>query len=212
MANASVGGVSKYITTSGVYDVTIKTAWADEREDGSVNISFMLEHEGQIQPFFNAIRLKDAGGIDNKYQAPVFYRLMSMLDLEELATEKETIEFTNSKQTVDALVDLADVECKVWIKQAYFKTNTGAMKEAKTIQEFFTPEGASSDELRNGTKAGERLAATAKYHDNVGYKSVTKEEVDQWIADGRPKTAGAPATAGTTTGQPKFGKKFGKSA
>ncbi|MBD3750729.1 MAG: hypothetical protein IE931_14675 [Sphingobacteriales bacterium] len=198
-----------YINQSGVYDVTIKAIIVDYNDKGARTLSFYIEHNGQEQVLYGALRLDNNDGTSS-FQAAQFNKLCVIAGLDTVAEPEEAtlpIGKNGADKDVAILPDFVDLDVKIWIQFEYSVYN-GSIKERKLIKGFYAANGASADEIINDTEYGVRFAKDEKYHSNTTYKDgLTAETVQKWIADGRKE-----GTMGKTTVAPKvsFGKpKFG---
>lgn len=208
-AKASTGG--NYISQSGVYDVTIKAITVDMNDSGARTLGFFVEHNGQDQMLYGALRLDNNDGSPS-FQAAAFNKLCVIVDLDTVSDPEEAslpIGKEGAEKDVAVLPDFQDLDVKMWIQFEYNVYN-GEIKEKKLVKSFYRADGASSDEIINDTEIGVRFEKDSKYHGNTSYKDgLTEESVQAWIAGGRSggATASAPKTAAP---KPSFGKKFGQ--
>lgn len=210
-----VGGDSNYITTSGLYDVTLKAVTVDVNDNGARTLGLFIEHNGQAQMLYGALPL-DLYDASKEIESNVatLQRLAVIANIENISDPEEVelpIGKAGAMKDVAVLPDFEDLECKIFIKLAYSKSKDGKVYENRTLVNVFRADGASADEIVNETEVGVRLAKQEKYFTDIKYKDITKEEVDAWIAGGRNGTV---STTGATSSAPKpsFGKKpaFGK--
>lgn len=196
-----------YINRSGVYDVTIKSIIVDYNNHGARTLSFYIEHNGQDQTLWGALRLDNNDGTPN-FQAAQFHKLCIIAGLDTVADPEETtlpIGKDGMDKDVLVLPDFIVLDVKIWVKFEYSIYN-GSIKERKLIKNFYAANGASADELINKSEQGVRFAKDEKYHQNTTYKDgLTEEIVKKWIAEGRKEN-----TMGKTITPPKIlFKKFG---
>ena len=210
-----------YITKSGVYDVTIKHLLVDKNEYEGVALNINLDMNGQNQSIWGGLRVVNNDGSEN-LQAPVFNKLLAILDIEEVDDEvEETLPIgkEGADKDVMTLTQFEDADVKMRVQMEYGTFN-GNYTEKKVIKAFYRADGASAEEIINDTEIGVKLEKDMAYADNISYKeskkgaddAPTPEDIAQWIADKRPKgTAGASTGGGAAaaTNKPKFGKKFG---
>ena len=220
LAEAPKSGNS--IPTSGVYDITLKAVTLDLSPWGTKNVGLYIEVDGQPRMMYSVLDLgpDDMSGLEDwKVKAyekawNVFDHMcvVAGIDPNDL-TETETMSLPIGKdkamKDVEVFPEFEDKEIKAWFKFEYYKSKTGDIKEKVVLKEVFTPEGLSGDEVLRGETEPVRLEKLSKYINDVSYKSeLTKEIVDEWIANGRKSGSNATTTPRKV---PSFGKKtFGK--
>jgi len=212
----SGGGNSKYINKPGIYDIDVLATFVSQKPGSkSLVIDFFIEYQEQQQPLYGNLRIFNNDGNENKIGAATFNKLLVILDEDEAADPEEAtlpIGKDSADKDVAIIPNLTDFSVKMWVAIEYGKYN-GSITEKKVIRNFYRAEdGASAEEIVNEAEPGRQYAKDLEYlenSDNKGYvykDGVTAEEVEKWIADGRPK--------GTDTAQapkPSFTKKrFGK--
>ncbi len=208
-AKASTGG--NYINQSGVYDVAIKAIIVDYNDKGARTLNFYVDHNGQEQVIYGALRLDNNDGTPS-FQAAQFNKLCVIAGLDVVSEPEEAtlpIGKEGADKDVAVLPDFQDLDVKLWIQQEY-SVYEGSIKEKKLIKGFYAPNGASADEIINETEIGARFAKDEKYHTNTSYKdNLTEEVVQKWISEGRKEgTMGKTTTAPKASfGKPKFGVK-----
>lgn len=209
-----------YITQSGIYDIDLKYVLADISKGGSISLNFNFDLNGQNQTLWGGLRLTNNDGSPN-FQADTFNKLLVIAGLDAVADPVEGVlpigkdGADKEVMVVDDLTDLGEVKMRVQME--YSKYN-GSYTEKKIIKNFYRADGASADEIVNETEIGVRLAKDEEYAGNITYRESAKgandaptaEEIQAWIAAGRPEgTAGASGAAAPAANKPKFGKKFG---
>lgn len=202
-------GGSNYITGSGCYPVTLLAAIVSVGEKGSESVDLYVDHEGQKQVVYGNLRITNNDGSENKIGSKIFNQLIIIAGLDEVADPVEhelPIGKNEANKTAAVLEDLCDLDVILRVQMEYGVYN-GNITEKKIIKSFFRAEDkAAAEEIVNETEAGALYEKEQKYVDHVTYKDVTPEQVQAWIAAGRPK--------GTATGNsegaqeaPGFGKK-----
>lgn len=204
-----------YITESNLFDVTIGAITVDINEHGARNIGAYVTLDGEnYQMLYGALPLDLFDGskaIDSNVDC--FQRMMAVAQVDDIA-DPEPMDLPVGKggEEKEMLVfsEFSDLECKLWVKVEYSKGKNGVIYENRIIKDIFTKDGASADEVLNGTEAGVKLGKREKFFTETKYKNVTEDEVAAWVEAGRPKEAmGGGAKA--TPAKKSFGKKsFGK--
>ena len=94
------GEGSAYINKSGIYDVVIKAVIVDKTQNGSEFLNLWIEHQGQEQPIFQAMRLTNNDGSPN-LGAKLFTKLCVILgaDNGQILITKITQPILNLKHT-----------------------------------------------------------------------------------------------------------------
>ena len=208
-------GGSKFINQPGIYDLNVIAAWADQGNGDSVVINFFVDHEGQQQPLYGNLRIINNDGSENKIGATTFNKLLVIIDEDE-ATDPEEATLPIGKEGADkdvaVIPNLTDFNIKMWIAVEYSVWD-GSIQEKKVIRNFYrTSDGATAEEIVNEVEnPGEQYAKDVEYlqsSENKGYiykNDLTKEQIEQWIKDGRPK--GTVSGSKPATKKPQFGKK-----
>ena len=202
-------GGGKYISKSGIYDVTIHTAFMGGTEKSPV-VELFVNYNDQDQPIYGQMRLLNNDGSEN-FGALTFNKLLVIADIDEVSDPIDG-ELPIGKKGVDKdvaiLEDIQDIECKVRIQMEYGVYN-GNITEKTVIKNFYRTDGASAEEVVNDTEVGIQLEKDTPYAENITYKDVTAEAVTQWISDKRPKGTAGASTASSTpaTKRPSFGRK-----
>ena len=202
----------KYISKSGIYDVNVIVPFVDTNDKGSMTVNFFVNHNDQEQVIYGNLRITNNNGSENKIGAATFNKFLVIADVDDVAEPEEAmlpIGKKGAEKAVAVLSDLSDIECKMRIQLEYSVYNND-IKEKMIIKNFYRADGATAEEIVNGSEVGVQLEKDMAYANNVTYKDgLDEEQVKAWIEAGRPKgTAGS--GAGTAT-KPSFGKrpKFG---
>lgn len=206
-------GSTGYINSSGIYDLTILSAFVDTSDKGSSVVNFFVENEGQTQPLYGNLRVTNTDGVENTIGMKVFNQLLVIADLDEVNDPVEgvlPIGKDEADKDVAILEDLEDIQVKVRVQMEYGVWN-GNITEKKVIKGFYrSSDNATAEEVVNEANYGATFEKDQKYVNNITYRDdLTEEEVTKWIADGRQK-GGAKASKAPAT--PSFGqkKKFSK--
>jgi len=211
----STGGNSAYLNKPGIFDVNVIAAFASEGKGGSVSVDFFIEKDEQPQPLYGNLRITNNSGDENKIGAATFNKLLVILDEDEAADPEEaTLPMGKDGAEKDAAVipNLTDFDIKVWVAIEYSVYN-GSIGEKKIIRNFYrAADGASAEEIVNEVEPGAQYTKDLEYLENSENKGViykddlTKETVDQWIKDKRPKQS--IGTSGSSAQRkPSFAKK-----
>lgn len=213
VSKASNGGA--YITDSGIYEVTVGALTLDVNEHGARQIGAYVTLDGEnYQMLYGALPLDlfdNSQELDNNVKT--LMRIATVAGFEDIEDPVEAV-LPIGKEGADkdcmVFEQFEGTQLKLWVKAEYNKGKDGRIYESRIIKDAFRVEdNASADEIVNDTEAGTKYSKREAYFEEVKYKDTDKEEVDQWIADGRPKTT---SSSSSTAAKPKksFGaKKFG---
>lgn len=179
-----------YISKSGVYDATIKFASLDVSKNGAESINFNLDYNGNEQTIYGPY-ITDKEGNTLDIGAKLINKLAVIIGMEEGDTyevEEETHAVGKDKkpQEFSVITNFSDQPIKVHLQEEYSISkggaNDGQIRKSMVIKNFFREDGASAEEIVNGTEVGKRLASTLeKYASNVTYKDdLTPEMVEEW--------------------------------
>lgn len=209
----STGG-SKFISTSGVYDVVINFASVNVAASGAEQLAFNVTYNDNTQTFYGPYYKKKDGG-DNPtgirtYNALGIIAGMGEGDSPTAVEEEHKVGANNEERTFTVIEEFSDLPVKMQVTFKYELYN-GSIQERKEIRGFFREDGANADEIVNDGEVGKQLAVVLeKYADKVIYgDGVTEEDVAAWKA---AKASGGATPAPTVT-KPKaktsnlFGKK-----
>lgn len=207
------GDGSKYISKSGLYDLTVLVPFMGGTAKSPV-VELFVDYNEQKQPIYGNMRITNNDGSEN-FGAKVFNKLLIIADVDAVEDPIEAslpIGKKGADKDVAILESIQDVDCKVHIQMEYsIYEAKNSIREKTIIRNFYRADGASAEEIINETEIGVNLEKSQKYFENVSYKDgLTKEVIEQWIADKRPEGT-ASASAAPATKKPSFGakKKFG---
>lgn len=222
LAKPAGGGLS-YISTSGIYDVTILAATEDTNDNGAITIGLYVDlGNNNTQMLYGALPLAT---YDNKTE--LTGNVKAFATLLKLAGKS----ITGNIETVDAVLPIGkagvakevsiiegveDIECKLWVKYEYYRKKDGTIGENRTIKGVFRSDKASSDEIvkeeqGDPVEIGTTYAKLeSKFTDTKYGAGVTPEDVDAMIAarSGKEpaKTSPQPSTAADTPKRSRFAK------
>jgi hypothetical protein len=171
---AEVG--SAYVTTSGIYKMTLKHAEVAATANGATQINYIFD---KAMSYGNTVV--------NKAGEPIFgmkivEALAATLGEEFLSDPEPTeVKFKNSTKTMMCIPELEDREVKVWLQFAYHRWN-GEIKESVNVKRFYREsDGASGSEALTGENIGTQLAKDEKYAEEVKYSDgLTAEDIAEW--------------------------------
>lgn len=211
-------GVGNWINTSGVYEVTIKAVIVDTTPGGSVFLNLWLDHQGQLQPIYQAMRLTNNNGDPNKVGVGMYHRMAAVIGVGDNYDVSEPvprmIPMGAGGKEVECMVleDFDDQPIKVRVQMEYELYN-GKIKEKKIVRNYFRIEdNATAAEIIDDVDTkGSQYEKELQYADKVSYKDgLTEEDVQKWISSLR----GGSKAPTTTDNKPSqgFGKKrtFGR--
>lgn len=184
---ASVQDGGNYITTSGIYDVTLKVVSVKVNEHNARSINFNVEYQGSNQVFYG-LKLDNNDGSEN-FERKVFNKLVIVTGLDSVSEPEVQEHKLGKDQTptdLSVLTDFDDLPVKMRIQFEY-KIYNGQIQENKNIRSFYrATDGASAAEILAETGYGQQLEKDMAYAANVTYKDdLTAEDIAAWKASGR---------------------------
>ena len=195
-----------YIAKSGVYDVTIKFASLDVSKNGAESINFNLDYNGNEQTIYGPY-ITDKEGNTLDIGAKLINKLAVIIGMEEgdsyeIEEETHTVGKDKKPQEFSVITNFTDQPIKIHLQEEYSISkggaNDGQIRKSMVIKNFFRADGASAEEIVNGTEVGKRLETTLeKYASNVTYRDeLTPEMVEEWkkarASDSKPAATPAP--------------------
>lgn len=210
------GSNSKYINASGIYECILKSVIVDTSAKGSEFINLWIEHEGQEQPLFNAIRLTNTDGQANLEQA-LFNKLCIVCgaskdhDVNDPVSRMVPIAAKGAEKECMVLEDFDDTPVYIRIQMEY-SLYDGKIQEKKNVKNFFRLEDkATASEIVNNTDFGKQYELEeSKYADAITYKDgLTPEDVEEWKKN-RSSTSKKEESTTTKPAGGFGGKRFGK--
>lgn len=181
---AKTGGGGSYITTSGLYDVTIGALTLDINEHGARNIGAYITLDGEnYQMLYGALPLDLFDGSQEiKSNINTLMRLATIAGVVDDISDpiEATLPIGKDGADKDTMIldDFTDLQCKLWVKAEYSKgKKNGVIYENRIIKDAFTTDGASADEITNETEAGVKMSKREKYFTEVSYKDTDEVEV-----------------------------------
>ena len=170
------------IYRSGLYNIVIQKVYITTRKQGSkqLNIRYRLEGSNKDNGTL-FISMTNNNGSDN-FQKVLFDKLITVLDLTEISTEKQTIKTKKDSFEATCFPALENKKVKVWVKFRYnkFKDN---IYESIDVQEFFRiSDNAVAKEVLTKENIGKRFEACKVATNVTDYRDgLTKEDVDAWL-------------------------------
>lgn len=213
-AIGETGGGSSYMAKSGVYDVTINFANVAVSTNGAESVNFNLDYNGNQQAIYGPY-VTDTQGNDLEIGMKLINKLAIIAGLgdgDEFEIEEEThaVGKDNLEQEFAVITNFSELPIKIRLQEEYtVNPKTNQIRKSMVIKNFFREDGASAEEIVNGTEIGKRLALeTEKYSTNVTYKDgLTPEAIEAWKADkaaeGGKKTTPTPKAKSAATSGPK---------
>jgi len=202
-----------YITTSGIYPVTIKFVSVKVNEHNARALDFNVEYNGTGHTFYG-LKLDNNDGTPN-YQADVFNKLCVIAGLDTVS-EPEILTYNlgkdNTPTDLAVLTDFTDLEVNARISFEY-KIYDGKIQESRVIKSFYSADGRTASEIVNNTPP-KQMDKDAEYAKNIFKDDLTEADIEAWKAakkEGRSApTTKAPTTnkfAGAGVTKPSFMKK-----
>ncbi|MCK5612132.1 hypothetical protein KAR91_60230 [Candidatus Pacearchaeota archaeon] len=178
---------SSYMSTSGVYDVTVKFASVDVSKNGAESVNFNVDYNGNDQTIYGPYVTNTNGDV-NEIGSKLINKLAvisGMGDGDDFSIEQEEHIVGKDKkaQEFSTITNFSDVALKMRLQEEYSRNQkTNEIRKQMVIKSFFREDGASAEEIINETEVGKRLATEVeKYAANITYKdNITAEDVEAW--------------------------------
>lgn len=204
-------GGGSYITSSGMYDVTIEAMWVEENDKGARSIGLLVDYNDQLQPIYGAFRLDNNDGSAN-FEQEIFNKLLVVLGIDELSDPVKAdlpIGAGKSDKEMDVFEEVSEEPVTLRIAMEYGKWNNNITEKKKIRSVYRTEDKATASEIVNETEPGVQYDKDLAYADKDIIKdNLTEEDVQNWIGAGRPKNgSGSTGTGNTDKPKRKFGKK-----
>lgn len=203
---------ASYIAKSGIYDVTLKFASLDTSKNGAESVNFNIEWNGNNQTIYGPyVQGKDGQPLEVGLK--IINRLAIISGLEngqEPTIEQETHKVGKDNKDMDfaVITDFSDLDVKIRLQEVYSQYN-GEIKKKMAVRGFYREDGASAEEIINGTEAGIQMEKDRPYAEKVTYQdNLTPEMVQAWKdskADGTPAPKVAPTAPKASAGKPQSG-------
>lgn len=206
-SDAPQGG-NKYITTSGIYPVTIKRVSVQNHDSGTTSLTFTMNYEGSEITCYNMFITNRDGS--QHFKAKIFNNLCIIADVDNIDTEVQSVNLPSGVKDLEVIPAFEDVEVNVAIKYIYSKYN-GSIKEAREIAGFYRKDDfAVGYEILGGDEVGSRYSKDEKYMSVNTYRDgLTAEEVQAWKDDKKTLKSGqAPKAEPTTQASNPFANPF----
>lgn len=208
------GEGSAYINKSGIYDVVIKAVIVEKTQNGSEFLNLWIEHQGQEQPIFQAMRLTNNDGSPN-LGAKLFTKLCVILgadngqEIADPVSRMIPIGKGGEEKECMVLEDFDDMPVKMRVQMEY-SIYDGKIQQSKTIRNFYryTDNATASEIINNSEEKGKQYASDEEYADKVTYKDgLTEEEVQAWLKERRSGKKDDTAKKPTQSTRRTFGKR-----
>ena len=191
---------SSYISTSGVYDITIKFASLDVSTGGAESVNFNVDYKGSPCTLYGPYVQDKAGNVLD-IGAKIINGLAviaGMSDGEDYVLDKEEhiVGKDNTPKTFNVITNFTDLPCKVHVQEEWsINPTTKQPRKSLTIKSFFSEDGATAGELKSGKDKGKQLGIVLeKYASNITYRDdLTKEVVDAFKASQKAGKGSTPA-------------------
>ena len=209
------GDGGKWLNKSGIYEVIVKAVIADTTAKGSEYLNLWVEHEGQLQPLFQAMRLTNNDGSRN-LGADLFNKFCLIAGATEGADINDPVSrmipMGKGGEEIECMVleDFDDTPILIRLQMEY-SMYEGKIQQSKIIRNFFRFEDhATAAEIVNNADVGNQFEKEQEYADKVSYKDgLTVEDVAEWLKNqksGKKEDSNKKPAAGF--GQKRsFGKK-----
>lgn len=211
------GSGGKYLNKSGIYECLVKHAIVDVTPKGSKHINLWIEHDGQEQMIYQAMRMTNNDGGVNEVGQKLFNRFCIVVGATDDGAEVNDevsvmLSLGKDKEEKEYMVleDFNDTPVHLRLQMEY-SLFEGKIQEKKNIRNFFRFEDkATASEIINNIEEKAQYEKELASANDVTYKDdLTAEDVEAWIKGNR--NSGKEKTA-TKTPAAGFGAKrtFGK--
>ena len=181
------GDGGKWLNKSGIYDVIIKAVIVDSTAKGSEFLNLWVEHEGQEQPIYQAMRLTNNDGSPNLGQK-LFTKLCVVAGAADGGKISDPVSrmlpMGKGGEEVECMVleDFDDTPVTLRLQMEY-SMYEGKPQASKNIRNFFRFEDhATAAEIVNNADVGKQYEKELEYADKVSYKDgLTEEDVQNWL-------------------------------
>ena len=211
---------SSYINKSGIYDVKIKFASIATSKTGAQSVNFNFDYNGNEVTVYGPYIVDSKGEPLDIGLSLVRDKLGTIAGIDgelTIDTEEHAVGKDKKVQEFSVITDYSDLPVKVRLQEEYSRYN-GEITQKLVIKNFFREDGASAEEIVNGTEIGKRLAYEIEnLVDKVTYSeskkgagdAPTPEEVAAWKEAKKSGTTPAKATPkiAPTAGAKLFGAK-----
>lgn len=172
----------EYITTSGIYDVTIETLSVETNKKGARSLNLNVDYKGSKTTIYG-LRLDNNDGSANFGRA-IFNKLCIIAGIDSVEAPEEQTHILGKDKVptqLQVLDQFSDLLVKIRLGYSYHMYN-GKIQERRDIKAFYRAEdGATANEIASELPAGEQLLKDMKYATDVTYKDgLTKEDIDEW--------------------------------
>lgn len=187
-------GQGGYLSTSGIYDLTLKHAEVKSTTNGATQVNYYTD---KIISYGNTVANKNGEAI---FGMKILAALTAVIGEGELSDPEPTeVKFKNSTKELMCLPELNDVSVKAWVQFSY-RLYKGEIQENVAMKRFYRDsDGASGSELvPNGPEIGTTIAKDSEYASEVKYEDgLDADAVAAWKASkkggGSPQAPKAPA-------------------
>lgn len=201
---------SSFISDSGIYDVTINFASGEISKNGAEQVNFNVDYNGNSQVFYGPY-VVNTDKSANVIGQQLINKLAIIAGMEEgdepeIEQQKHKVGKDNKEVEFAVITQFSELPIKLRVQEEYSRYN-GAITGKLIVKSFFSEDGASAEEIVNGTEPGVRLALEQdKYASHITYKDgLTADEVAEWKAN---KSSKSPTPTPSTSAAPK--KLFGQ--
>lgn len=211
------GDGGNYLNKSGIYECIVKHAIVDVSAKGSKSINLFIEHNGQEQMLFQAMRLTNNDGTEN-LGAKLFTKFCIVAGADNGAEIADPVSMMlpvgKDKEEKECMVLEQFDNTPIFLRlQMEYSLYEGKIQAKKNVRNFFRFEdkATAAEIVNNSEEKGSQYEKELELADRVTYKDdLTEEDIENWIksnrSGGKEKTATKTPAAGFG-GKRTFGKK-----
>lgn len=200
--NVAKEGAGNFITTSGIYPVTLKAVEIAKTTNGAMQANYIMD---KVMSYGNTIADKTGKPI---FGMDILEALAAVAGESTLSDPEPTdIKFKTSTKTLNCIPELTDISVNVWVHFEYDLWQ-GQIKERVSVKRFYRDSDFASgsevldSSLEKGTRYNKDLAKASEVVYNDG---ITAEQVAAWKkaqAEGNKTPAAKPQTNANTAAFP----------
>lgn len=185
----------EYITTSGIYDVTIDTMSVVVNDHGARSLNLNVDYKGSKTTIYG-LRLDNNDGSENFGQA-IFNKLCIIAGIKAVEAPVEQTHVLGKDRTptqLQVLEQFSDFPVKIRLGYSYHLYQN-KIQERRDIKAFYRAEdGATANEIASELSVGVQLEKDMKYAEDITYKNgLTAEDIATW-KESKGNTNPAPST------------------
>jgi len=160
------GGGGDYISTSGIYDVTLRHVEIVKSRNNATQANYFFD---KLFSYGNTLIKINK---EQTFRYDILVGLAVVMGEDSFGDPEPTaVKFKKETKQLNCIPEVHDVKVKIWAQFSY-SLYQGKLRENITIKRFYRDDdGASSSEIFEGSKIGARLAKDMKYSKVVKFEN-----------------------------------------